>query len=54
MTPPDPPRDLLPDDDFLEAFKAALQADEVDEAVYGWMVEERGSLVLRVEGKENA
>ena len=33
----------LPEDEFLEAFKAALQADENDEAVYGWMVEESGT-----------
>lgn len=30
----------LPDDGFIEAFKAALTADENDEAVLGWMVEE--------------
>jgi hypothetical protein len=37
MTPPDPP---LPGDEFLEILKASLQADENDEAVYGWMAEE--------------
>jgi hypothetical protein len=48
VTPPDPPSDdetqkieaALASPLFVDAFIAALQADDNDEAVYGWLAEE--------------
>jgi hypothetical protein len=45
VTPPDPPAEdekldaALASPLFVDAFIAALQADENDEAVYGWAAE---------------
>lgn len=40
----------LRDDEFLDMFEAALQADKNDEALYGWMAEE----IDQLEGRDLA